>query len=58
MIGTYERIATSLLKGMPPPARWAKAVDGRLLCGIKSQHRTPQGRSWRLFWRLKYNRQV
>ncbi len=57
MIGTYERIAQSLLKGQPKPKRTAKFVDGKLLTGTASLHRTPQSRRWQLFWRLKHNRQ-
>jgi hypothetical protein len=56
MTGTYERIAETLLRGQPRPRRIARFVDGRMLTGTASLHRTPQSRRWRLFWRLKYNR--
>lgn len=55
-IGTYERIAQSLLRGQPKPKRSARFCEGRLLIGTKSLHRTPQSRRWRLFWRLKSQR--
>lgn len=57
MIGAYERIAETLLKGQPKPRKIARFVDGRLLTGTDSLHRTVQSRRWRLFWRLKFNRQ-
>ena len=56
MIGTYERIAETLLCGQPKPRKIAYFEGGRLLTGTASLHRTPQSRRWRLFWRLKYNR--
>jgi hypothetical protein len=57
MIGTYERIAETLLRDQPKPKRFGRLVDGRFLTGTLSLHRTPQSRRWRLFWRLKRNRQ-
>jgi hypothetical protein len=56
MIGTYERIAETLLQGQPKPRKIARFVDGKLLTGTASLHKTPQSRRWNLFWRLKYNR--
>lgn len=56
MTGAYERIAERLLRGQPKPQRFGKLVDGRFLTGHKSQHRTRQSRTWRLFWRLKQKR--
>lgn len=56
MISAYERIAERLLKGQPEPGDSAGLVNGRLLTGTKSLHRTPQSRRWRLFWRLKCRR--
>lgn len=54
----YERIADRLLQGQPKPQRFAKFIDGRLLSGTKSLHRTRQSRTWRLFWRLKTARRA
>ena len=56
--GTYQRIADSLLTGQPKPRRIARTVDGRLLQGTASLHRTEMSRRWRLFWRLKSRRWV
>jgi hypothetical protein len=56
MIGTYERIAETLLRGQPRARRIARFIDGRLVAGTASLHRTPQSRRWRTFWQLKYNR--
>ena len=58
MLSTYQRIAENLLRGQPKPRKIARFVNGRLLTGTASLHRTEQSRRWRLFWRLKYNRQV
>lgn len=55
---SYDRIAQKLLKGQPKPERTAKFIDGKLLTGTKSLHRTKQSRTWRLFWRLKQKREV
>jgi hypothetical protein len=55
--GTYERIAKGLLKGQPKPKTMCWVVGGCLVRGSASLHRTPQSRRWRLFWRLKDNRQ-
>ena len=57
MKSTYERTAERLLKGQPKPKKFGKLEDGRFLTGTLSLHRTPQSRRWRLFWRLKHNRQ-
>lgn len=56
--GTYERIAETLLRGQPRPKRFARVWEGRFLTGTQSLHRTPQSRRWRLFWRLKAQRQT
>lgn len=53
---SYDRIAQKLLKGQPKPERTAKFIDDKLVIGTKSLHRTKQSRTWRLFWRLKYQR--
>jgi len=53
--GTYQRTADSLLIGQPRPARIARLVNGKLLTGTASLHRTTKSRRWRLFWRLKTN---
>jgi hypothetical protein len=58
MTGAYERISENLLKGQPKPRKTAQFVDGRLLTGTASLHRTEQSRRWRLFWRLKAIRAV
>lgn len=56
--GTYERIAATLLRGQPRPKRFARVWEGRLLTGTKSLRRTPPSRRWRMFWRLKSQRQT
>ncbi len=53
MIGSYERISTSLLRNQPKPAPFGKFIDGRLHVGTQSLHRTDASRRWRMFWRLK-----
>lgn len=53
MTGAYERIAERLLKDMPRAAKKPKAVDGRLVQGTASMHRSAQARVWRTFWRIK-----
>ena len=58
LTGAYERIAQTLLRGQPKPQRFARVWEGRLLTGTKSLHRTPQSRRWRMFWRLKSQRQT
>ena len=56
MISSYERIAEKLLKGQPKAKPFCSLVDGKFLTGTQSLHRTAQSRTWRLFWRLKANR--
>lgn len=56
MMGSYERIAMTLLRGQPKPAPYCVLIDGRLQRGTQSLHRTAQSRMWRTFWRLKRNR--
>jgi len=56
--GAYQRTADSLLIGQPRPARIARLVNGKLLTGTASLHRTTRARRWRLFWRLKSKRWV
>ena len=53
MIGAYERIAQRLLQGQPKARPFCMVLDGRLLTGTQSLHRTKQGRTWRLFCRIK-----
>lgn len=53
MIGTYERIASRLLSGKKTRKTVCRFVNGRLMCGVASGHRTPQACRWRLFWRIK-----
>ena len=53
MTGAYERIAERLLKDMPRAPKKPKAVDGRLVQGTASMHRSAQARVWRTFWRIK-----
>lgn len=57
-LGSYERIAQKLLKGKPKPKPIARFIEGKLLTGTQSLHRTYQSRTWRLFWRLKDRRRV
>jgi hypothetical protein len=56
MTGAYERIAERLLRGQPKPQRFGMLVGHHFWTGHKSQHRTRQSRTWRLFWRLKAQR--
>ena len=58
LTGAYERIALTLLRGQLRPKRYARVWEGRLLTGTQSLHRTPQSRRWRMFWRLKAQRQT
>lgn len=54
MISSYERTAMRLL--MTEPARrrpYAKFINGFLLTGTQTLHRTRSGRLWRMFWRIK-----
>ena len=59
MVGSYERTAQKLLKGLngiPKRKPFCKVVVGRLLVGVSTTHRTRQGRAWNLFWRIKQER--
>lgn len=42
-----ERVFETLCKDMPTPKPYAVCVDGRLLVGRQSNHRTRQGRAIR-----------
>lgn len=53
MNNTYERIAEKLLKGLGRAPRKNSVVNGRLVIGTASLHRTKQARIWRTFWRIK-----
>lgn len=55
---SYERIAQKLLIGQPKPKPYVRFIDGVLMTGTQSLHRTYQSRTWRLFWRLKDRRRV
>jgi hypothetical protein len=57
MTGTYERIAEILLKGQPKAKPFGRLEGNKFVTGTKSLHRTPQSRRWRLFLRLKAQRQ-
>ncbi len=50
---SYERMLKKILKGQPKPKKIAMFVDGKLLTGHASLHRTPQSRRWRTYLRLK-----
>ena len=56
ILRAYERTTQRLLAGMPQPKPFCMVIDGRLVLGTKSLHRTKQARLCRLFWRLKENR--
>jgi len=56
MVGSYERTAQKFLKGIRYDIPFCKVVGGRLLVGARTTHRTPQGRAWNLFWRIKQER--
>ena len=58
MIGSYERTAQKLLKGMCSDIPFCKVVNGRLLVGVRTTHQTPQGRAFNLFWRIKQDRKL
>ena len=57
----YERIAKTLLRGQERNrdyrARIGHVWEGEFLMGNKSLRRTPQSCRWRMFWRLKSQRQ-
>lgn len=54
MIGTYERTSQRLLRNCTVrPARMCVFIDGKLLVGYKSGHRSKWGRIYRQFWRIK-----
>jgi hypothetical protein len=48
-----SRVARKLLKGQPKAKPTAKCINGRLITGTKSLHKTKQSRAWQLFWRIK-----
>lgn len=58
MFSTYDRIAEKLLKGQPKPRKIAQFIDGKVVHGHDTLHRTPQSRRWRLFWRIKWRKQT
>ena len=53
---SYERYAQKLLRGIPPSKPFVVFSNGRISIGTQSKHRTKQGCMWRLFWRIKANR--
>ena len=53
MTGAYERIAQRLIENMPRAPRKHSVVNGRLVQGTASMHRSAQARVWRTFWRIK-----
>lgn len=53
---TYERIANALLRLQPKLVPIGRLVGGKFLKGHKSMHKTRQSITWRLFWRMKANR--
>lgn len=53
MTPAYERYAQRLLRHLPKPVVFCKFMDGKLLTGTKSLHRTQFARMWRTFWRMK-----
>ena len=55
-LGSYSRISKKLLANQPKPKVFAMFENGKLHIGTQSLHRTAQSRVWRLFWRLKYQR--
>lgn len=58
MIGNYERTAQKLLKGIPKNKPFCKVVGGKLLVGVRTTHRSSQGRAFNLFWRIKNKRKI
>lgn len=57
MIKTYARVGAILRDRKIPDIRCALFIDGRLYSGICDKSRMDSARRWRLFWRLKHNRQ-
>jgi hypothetical protein len=55
-LGSYQRTSEKLLNLNIKPKIFAKFENGRLQIGTKSIHNADQVRIWRLFWRLKQNR--
>lgn len=53
LILAYERTSQKLLKNQPKPKKICMFVDGKLLTGTQSLHRTPAARMWRTFLRMK-----
>jgi hypothetical protein len=56
MIGSYERTAEKLLKGLPKGKPFCKVIGGKLLVGVRTTHRTEPARRYNLFWRIKSNK--
>lgn len=57
MIRSYHRISNKLLSiKQEVPKPFCLFIDGKLLIGTHSLHRTSISRKWRLFWRIKINR--
>lgn len=52
---SYVRTAVAILKDNQNVKRRSVAsfINGRLVTGTRSLHRTPASRRWRLFWRIK-----
>ena len=53
MVGAYERIAMRLVAKMGKAPKKCGVINGRHVSGNASQHRTPEARMWRTFWRIK-----
>ena len=53
MVGAYERIAMRLMAKMGKAPKKCGVINGRHVSGNASQHRTPEARMWRTFWRIK-----
>ena len=57
MTRTYERVATKLLEGNSKLQKPYCHFDGvKLHTGTASLHKSAKARVWRMFWRLKLNR--
>lgn len=57
-LNSYQRTSEKLLNHQIKPKVFAVFENGRLHIGTQSLHRTAQSRVWRLFWRLKQQRNV
>lgn len=51
-----QRVYDKLLSVKYPDVRCCGIVDGKLLTGVKSKHRTPHARMWRTLLRLRLRR--